>query len=190
MGRLIYSVIGSLDGYHVDADGSFDWAVPGEEELAFISEQERGVGTYLYGRRMYELMHVWETDPAAAAQSPESEVFARIWQAADKLVYSTTLERTWTDRTVLRHRFDPAEVSALKSRATADLNVAGPTLAEHAFAAGLVDEVQVLLVPEVVGSGRSFLPPARTSLDLVDQRIFDSGMVWLRYAVVPVRGTG
>lgn len=183
MGRLVYSVIGSVDGYHVDADGRFDWAEPAEEELAFVSEQERGIGTYLYGRRMYQMMHVWETDPTAAGLSPESAAFAEIWRAADKIVYSTTLQETWTERTELRRSFDPAEVRALKARATADLNVSGPDLAGHAFAAGLVDEVQLYLVPEVIGAGRSFYPRTRLSLDLIEERRFERGMVFLRYAV-------
>lgn len=183
MGRLIYGVIGSLDGYYVDADGSFDWAEPTEEELAFVSEQERGIGTYLYGRRMYETMHVWETDPQAAAGSPESAVFAELWQAADKVVYSTSLPETWTTRTELRRSFDPAEVRALKEAATADLNVSGPELARHAFAAGLVDEMQCFLVPEIIGRGRSMYPGTRLSLDLREERRFASGMVFLRYAV-------
>lgn len=183
MGRLVYSVIGSLDGYHVDAGGSFDWAEPTEAELAFVSEQERGIGTYLYGRRMYEMMHVWESDPAAADMSPESAVFAEIWQAADKIVYSTTLPAIRTDRTELRRSFDPEEVRKLKAEATADLTVAGPDLAAHAFAAGLVDEVQLYLVPELVGGGRTFYPRTRLSLDLREEQRFDSGMVFLRYAV-------
>jgi hypothetical protein len=125
VGRLVYSVIGSLDGYMADANEAFDWAVPDEEVLAFVNEQERSVGTYLYGRRIYELMAGWETDPAAAAQSPESANFAGVWQAADKIVYSTTLDSVSTRRTQLRHAFDAEEVRSLKAHTSADLNVSG-----------------------------------------------------------------
>lgn len=183
MGRLIYTVIGSLDGYMADADGTFDWAVPDEEVLAFVNEQERSVGTYLYGRRIYELMTVWETDPAAAAQSAESAHFARLWQAADKIVYSTTSDSVSTRRTQLRHVFDAEEVRDLKAHASADLNVAGPTLAAHAFRAGLVDEVQVTVAPIIVGAGLSYYPDVLTPLVLRDTRRFGNGMVWLRYDV-------
>ncbi|GAB4065122.1 dihydrofolate reductase family protein [Angustibacter speluncae] len=183
MARLVYSVIGSLDGYLADADGGFGWAEPSEEVLAFVTEAERGVGTYLYGRRMYELMHVWETDPAAAALSPESARFAEVWQAADKVVYSTTLPDVRTERTLLRRDFDVDEVRGWLREADADLTVAGPTLAAHAFRAALVEELQVVVVPEVVGGGLRYLPDVRASLDLREERRFANGMVWLRYDV-------
>lgn len=181
--RLLYSVIGSLDGYLADADGGFGWAEPDEEVLAFVTDAERGVGTYLYGRRMYELMHVWETDPAAAALSPESARFAEVWQAADKVVYSTTLPAVRTERTLLRREFDADEVRGWVRDADADLTIAGPTLAAHAFGAGLVDELQVVVVPELVGGGLRYLPDERVSLELLDERRFGNGMVWLRYDV-------
>ncbi len=183
MGRLIYSVIGSLDGYMADADGAFDWAVPDEEVLAAVNEQVRSVGTYLYGRRIYDLMTVWETDPAAAGQSAESARFADLWQAADKIVYSTTLDRVSTRRTQLRHAFDAAEVHDLKTRTAHDLTVCGPTLAVHAFRAGLVDEVQVTVAPVIVGAGLGYYPDVPTSLTLREARRFGNGMVLLRYDV-------
>lgn len=183
MARLLYSVIGSLDGFLADRDGGFGWAEPSEEVLGFVTDAERGVGTYLYGRRMYELMHVWETDPAAAALSPESARFAKVWQAADKVVYSTTLPDVRTERTLLRRDFDVDEVRGWVRDAGADLTVAGPTLAAHAFRAGLVDELQVVVVPELVGSGLHYLPDVRASLDLREERRFANGMVWLRYDV-------
>lgn len=181
--RLLYSVIGSLDGFLADRDGGFGWAEPSEEVLGFVTDAERDVGTYLYGRRMYELMHVWETDPAAAALSPESARFAQVWQAADKVVYSTTLPDVRTERTLLRRDFDVDEVRGWVRDADADLTVAGPTLAAHAFGAGLVDELQVVVVPELVGSGLRYFPDVRASLDLREERRFANGMVWLRYDV-------
>lgn len=184
MGRLIYSVIGSLDGYHADDSGDFDWAAPDEEVLAFVNDQERTVGTYLYGRRSYELMTCWETDLAAAAQTPESATFAEIWQAARKIVYSTTLESVSTVRTTLEHDFEPAAVERLKAESATDLTVFGPDLAMHAFRAGLVDEVRVIIAPVIIGSGRSYYPPGiRQSLELVEEQRFTGGMVSLRYRV-------
>lgn len=184
MARLIYSVIASLDGYIADRSGGFDWAVPDEEVLAFINERERSVGAYLLGRRMYELMTAWETDPAAAAQSPESAEFARTWQAAQKVVYSTTLDAVSTTRTRLERRFDPAAVDRLKRAAPADLNVSGPSLAAHAFRAGLVDEVQLTIAPVIIGGGKSCYPDdVRLDLGLTGMRRFGNGMSWLRYDV-------
>ena len=185
MGRLIYSVIGSLDGCHCDSLGNFDWAAPDEEVLAFVNEQERHIGTYLYGRRSYEMMTVWETDPAAAAQTPQSAAFAEIWQSATKVVYSTTLETVSTQRTTLERRFDATAVSRLKAESAADLTIFGPDLAAHAFRAGLVDEVRVIIAPVIIGSGQSYYPPdVRFDLELVDQQRFTSGMVSLCYRVL------
>jgi riboflavin biosynthesis pyrimidine reductase len=155
--------------------------------LAFINEQERSVGTYLYGRRMYELMTVWETDPAAAGPSVESGHFAELWQKADKIVYSATLTEVATQRTQLRRTFEAAEVERLKSAVSSDLNVAGPTLAAHAFQAGLVDEVQVIVAPVIVGAGLRCYPDTPTQLTLRDERRFGNGMVWLRYDVTRTR---
>lgn len=182
-GRLIYSVIGSLDGFMADADGRFDWAVPDEEVLAHVNAVEQGVGTYLYGRRIYELMTGWEDDPAAAAQSEQSEEFAAVWTRADKHVYSTTLAGVSTARTTLHRVFDPEAVHRIKTTAASDLHVSGPTLAQHAFAAGLVDEVQVIVAPVVVGAGLSYHPTTPVTLALLDTRRFGNGMVWLRYDV-------
>lgn len=184
MARLIYSVIGSLDGYIADRSGSFDWAVPDEEVLSFLNDQEKSVGTYLYGRRMYDLMTCWETDPAAAAQSPNSAVFAEIWQAAEKIVYSTSLASVSTQKTRLERTFDPDAVEQVKHTATADLNVSGPELASHAFRANLVDEVQLILVPVIIGGGKSCYPTdVMMNLNLSDMRRFSNGMVWLQYDV-------
>lgn len=185
MGNLIYSMITSLDGYVADEAGEFaSWAQPDEEALAAVNDQVSQVGTYLYGRRMYETMAVWETDPAVAAQSPGSQDFARLWQAADKVVYSGTLPQVSTARTELRREFDPAHVAALKASGTADLTVDGPTLAAEALRHGLVDEVSMLICPIVLGGGHAFLPRQRMDLRLTGEQRFGSGVVHLTYAVV------
>jgi dihydrofolate reductase len=184
MARLIYSAITSVDGYIEDADGSFDWGVPDEETHAFINDLERPVRTYLYGRRMYEVMSVWETDRALAGHSPATRDFAEIWCAADKIVFSRTLETVSTRSTRLERRFDPEAVRALKQDAEADVAVAGPHLAGHAFRAGLVDECHLFLAPVVVGAGKRGLPEGvRLDFELIDERRFPSGMVLLRYSV-------
>lgn len=186
MARLIYSMIGSLDGYVADPSGNFDWAEPDEDVLAYINEQERTVGTYLYGRRIYELMTAWETDPAAAALSPRSAEFAKIWQAAEKVVFSTRLETVRTAKTTLQRTLDPRWVEELKRTATADINVAGPTLASHAFNNGLIDSAYFLLVPTIIGGGPSLFPrDLRVNLKLVDSQSFSNGTVALQYDVVP-----
>jgi dihydrofolate reductase len=183
MAKLIFSAITSLDGYNADEDGNFDWAAPGEEVHSFVNDLERPVGTYLYGRRMYELMTGWETDPAAAAQSPAARGFAEIWQAADKVVYSKTLETVSTARTRIEPDFDPEAVRQLKTQAERDLTVGGPDLAAQAIKAGLVDELQLFLVPIVVGGGNQALPDhVRLKLELLDERRFGNGLVHLRYA--------
>jgi dihydrofolate reductase len=184
MARLVYAFIASLDGYVEDADGGFQWAAPSAETHAFINELEAGVGTYLYGRRMYETMTVWETDPALAESSPETRDFAAIWQAADKVVYSSTLTEAATRRTRIEPTFDPGAVRELKAAASSDLGIGGAELASHALAAGLVDEVQAFFAPVVVGGGKRALPEQiRLDLELTDERRFESGMVYLRYAV-------
>jgi dihydrofolate reductase len=176
---LVYSVIGSLDGYTADAEGKFDWAEPDEEVFAFVNDLERGIGTYLYGRRMYETMVSWET-VSLEGQSPEFRDFAGIWRAADKVVCSTTLQSASTARTRIEPGFDPEAVKALKRQG--DVAVGGPTLAASAIRAGLVDEYQVFAVPVAVGGGIPVFPPGtRVALDLVDQRRFASGVVYLRY---------
>jgi dihydrofolate reductase len=182
MAKLIYISNVSLDGFIEDARGSFDWTAPDEEVFAFITDLVRSVGTYLYGRRMYETMAVWETDATLAAQSEPMAVFARVWQAADKVVYSTTLQAASTARTRLERSFDPDSVRDLKRSATSDLTVGGANLAAHAFKGGLVDECQLLIRPVVVGGGKPALPTdARAELELVDERRFTNGVVYLRY---------
>ncbi len=182
MATLIYSAIASLDGYVADEDGNFDWAQPDEEVHAFINDLVRPVGTYLYGRRMYETMAAWETDATLAAQSDVIRDFAQIWQAADKVVYSRTLKEESTARTRIEREFDPEAVRDMKASAGADLTVGGPGLAAHAFRAGLVDECNLFLAPIVVGGGNQSLPDhVRLELDLLDERRFRGGMVHLHY---------
>jgi dihydrofolate reductase len=182
MGRLIYAAITSLDGYIEDEEGKFDWAEPDEEVHAFVNDLERSVGTYLYGRRMYETMVGWETDPTLAEQSPLMADFAEIWQAADKVVYSTTLETVSTARTRIERAFESDAVRTMKARAERDLTVGGANLAADAFEAGLVDECHLFLVPVVVGGGKRSLPAGRrVDLELMDERRFGNGTVHLRY---------
>jgi dihydrofolate reductase len=182
MARLIYSAIMSLDGYTADADGRFDWAAPDEEVFAFVNELERPVGTYLYGRRMYETMRYWETAHTLADQSPAGLDFARIWRAADKIVYSTTLQSADTAKTRVERAFDPAQVRKLKETAIRDLTVGGPHLTAQAIAAGLVDEYQLFVVPAVVGGGTRALPAqVRLNLALAEERTFGNGTVYLCY---------
>jgi dihydrofolate reductase len=182
MAKLIYSAIASLDGYVADEDGNFDWAVPDEEVHSFINDLERPLGTYLYGRRMYETMLGWETDPTLADRSPPMRDFAQIWQAADKIVYSKTLEAVDTARTRIERDFDPEAVRQMKALAGRDLIVGGPELAAQAFKAGLVEECHLFVVPMVVGGGKRSLPDnVRLKLELLDERRFGSGMVYLYY---------
>jgi dihydrofolate reductase len=183
MSRLIYIAIASVDGYVADPHGDFSWARPGEAAHAFVNDLVRPVGTYLYGRRMYETMRGWETDPSLAATSPLMADFAAVWQAAEKIVYSGTLTAVDTARTRIERTFDPAAVRALKAAAPADLAVSGPGLAAHALGAGLVDDLHLFLAPVVVGGGTPALPAdVRLRLELVAQRSFPGGMAYLRYA--------
>ena len=182
MASLIYMAITSLDGYIEDEDGKFDWAAPDDEVHAFVNDLERPVGTYLYGRRMYETMAVWETDPTFAEHSPVTRDFAGIWRDADKIVYSRTLDTAATARTRIERSFDPETVRRLKTAAPSDLAIGGPDLAARAFRAGLVDECHLLLAPILVGGGKRALPgDVRLHLELVDERRFRNGMVYLRY---------
>ena len=182
MARLIYSAIASLDGYIADEDGNFDWAVPDEEVHAFVNDLARPLGTYLYGRRMYEMMVGWETDPALAEQSPLMRDFAEIWQAADKIVYSKTLEAVSTASTRIERDFDPAAVRRMKASAGRDVGVGGAELAAQAFRAGLVDECHLFVAPIVVGGGKRSLPEdVRVKLELLGERRFGNGMVYLHY---------
>ncbi|WCB96375.1 putative protein YyaP [Baekduia alba] len=180
-GRLIASNLCSVDGYTIDADGSFAWAAPDPDVHAHVNEVERPIGTYLYGRRMYETLKVWQT---MAGETPEVRDYADIWRAADKVVYSTTLAEAETPRTRIERTFDPDAVRALKAAAGRDLSIGGPTLAAHAFRAGLVDEVQLFLIPIAVGGGTPALPAGvRVGLRLEEERRFAGGTVLLRYAV-------
>jgi dihydrofolate reductase len=181
--RLVYSAIASLDGYVADADGTFDWSAPDEEVHAFVNDLERPIGTYLYGRRMYEVMTAWETMETGPEQSPAMRDFAAIWRAADKIVFSRGLAAASTARTHIERAFDPASIEALKASASRDISVGGPGLAAHALAAGIVDECHLLLVPMVVGGGTRALPDdLRLRLELLDERRFANGTVHLHYA--------
>ena len=181
MAKLIYSAIASLDGYIEDEDGKFDWAKPDEEVHTFVNDLARPVGTYLYGRRLYEVMLAWES-VTLAGQPPFIQDFARIWRAADTIVYSKTLEAVSSARTRIERDFDPQAVRQLKAAAGRDLAVGGPALAAQAFEAGLVDEVHLFLAPIVVGGGKHLLPDnVRLELELLDERGFGNGTVHLRY---------
>ena len=184
MAKLIYSTIASLDGYVEDASGRFDWAAPDEEMHAFVNELERPIGTYLYGRRMYETMVFWET---AGRRGDEPAVFweyAEIWRAAEKVVYSRTLARASTPRTRIKRDFDPGPIQRLKQSGDADLSVGGAELAGQALAAGLVDEIQLFLVPVIVGGGKRALPAdVQARLRLIGTRGFAGGVVYAHYAV-------
>ena len=182
MAKLIYSAMASLDGYLEDEEGRFEWAAPDEQVHAFANDLERSVGSHLYGRRMYETMSVWETDPTLAAASEVMADFAKVWQAADKVVYSTTLPAVSTARSRLERSFDPETVRDMKQSATADLTVGGANLAAHAYKGRLVDECHLLIHPGLVGGGKPALPrDTRADLELVDERRFTSGVVYLRY---------
>jgi dihydrofolate reductase len=185
MAKLIYSVISSLDGYVADENGNFDWAAPDEEVHTFVNDLQRPVGTYLYGRRMYEVMVAWETAHTFADQRPVMLDFAELWQAADKVVYSRTLEEVSSARTQIERDFDPDAVRQMKASADRDITVGGPDLAAHAFRAGLIDECQLLLTPIIVGGGKRALPDkARVKLELLDERRFGNGVVYLRYRTI------
>jgi len=182
MVKLIYSAITSLDGFVEDANGTFDWAAPGEEVHAFVNDLERPVGTYLYGRRMYETMVYWDSPPGPD-QSPVARDYASIWQAADKVVYSTTLAAVTSARTRIEREFDPAEVRRLKETADRDVTVGGAALAARAIGAGLVDEYQLFLVPVLTGAGKRAFEEGTLGqrLELLDKRSFGGGTVYLHY---------
>lgn len=184
MGQLLYSMITSVDGFVADRAGNFEWAVPDEEVLAAVNQETADLGTYLYGRRMYQLMAVWETDPVIAAQSPRSGEFAQLWQQAEKVVFSTTLASVETTRTTLQRHFDPAQVRALKAASSRDLSIDGPTIAAAAIRHGLVDQIRMLVCPVSLGGGLRFLPDLRLNLRLRHHRAFGNGMTQLHYDVV------
>jgi dihydrofolate reductase len=182
MAKLIYSAIASADGYVEDAAGGFDWAAPDEQLHRFVNDLERPVGTYLYGRRMYQTMRYWETAQTVPGQPPPGVEFAGIWQAADKIVFSRTLQSVSTARTRIERNFDPGKIRQLKAATGHDMTVGGADLAGQALKAGLVDELQLFLVPVVVGGGKRALPRGvRSDLELLDTRRFATGAVYLRY---------
>jgi dihydrofolate reductase len=186
MARLLYMAITSLDGYVADEKGNYEWAMPDDEVFSFVNDFERPVGTYLYGRRLYEEMVGWETSHTRAGQPPLMLDFAQMWQAADKVVYSRSLEAVSTARTRIERNFDPAAVRQMKTRAGRDLTVGGPDLAAQAMKTGLVDECHLLISPVVVGSGKKALPSdAHLQLELLDERRFGNGVVHLHYRPVP-----
>jgi dihydrofolate reductase len=184
MAPLSYITNVSVDGYIEDANGSFDWTEPDDEFFTFITDLVRPVGTYLYGRRLYEAMAVWETEPALAQQSRLWGDFARVWQAAAKIVYSTSLPNVSTTKTRLERRFDPDAVGRLKDSTAEELTVGGANLAAEAFEAGLVDECRLFVHPVSVGTGKPALPPdLPLDLELLEERRLRSGIVYLRYRV-------
>jgi dihydrofolate reductase len=182
MAKLIYSAITSLDGYVADTEGNFDWAAPDEEVHSFVNDLERPVGTYLYGRRMYETMVYWETAHTVADQPAFVQDYTAIWQAADKVVYSRTLETVSSSRTRIEREFDAEAVRHMKAEAARDITVGGSDLAAQAIKAGLVDECHLLIAPIVVGGGNQALPDnVRVELELLDERRFGNGVVHLHY---------
>jgi dihydrofolate reductase len=184
MGKLIYSAITSLDGYVADEYGNFDWAAPDEEVHAFVNDLERPIGTYLYGRRMYEVMRYWETAPTSGDQPHVVRDFAQIWQAADKIVYSTTLLAASTAKTRVERAFDPDMVRQLKASVGHDISVGGPALAAHTLKAALVDECHLFVHPVVIGGGNpAFSRGVSARFDLLAERRFGKGVVHLHYRV-------
>lgn len=182
MAELIFSAIASLDGYIEDGAGNFDWGAPDDEVLSFLNELERPIGTYLYGRRMYETMVYWETADVPRDQSPADWDWMQMWRSADKIVYSTSLQAVSSAKTRIEDTFDPGAVRAMKESLDHDISIGGPDLAAQAFRAGLVDHCQLFLVPVLVGGGKPALPGSvRLDLDLVDERRFDCGVVFLDY---------
>jgi dihydrofolate reductase len=182
MAKLIYTAIMSLDGYIADENGNFTWAEPDAEVHAFINDLVRPVGTYLYGRRMYETMAVWQTVDTGTDQAPVYRDYADIWRSADKIVYSRTLDRVSTPRTRLEHAFEPDGVRLMKRSAARDIAIGGADLTAQAIRAGLVDAYQLFLTPVIIGSGSQAIPDGfRQTLELVDERRFAGGMIYLHY---------
>ena len=184
MAKLIYAAISSLDGYVADSEGNFDWSMPSEEVHRFVNNLERRIGTYLYGRRMYEVMRYWETVSTGNGEPSAGQEFAKMWQATDKIIYSRSLENVSTARTKLEREFDPAVIRRMKVDASRDIAVSGPTIAGQAMKLGLVDECHLFLSPIVVGGGTPALPDnVRIQLELLDERRFGNGVVHLHYRV-------
>lgn len=184
MAKLIYAGITSLDGFVADADGSFDWSVPDEEVHAFVNDLMRPIGTYLYGRRIYDVMRFWETVPTGEDQPQVVRDFAQLWRKAEKVVYSTTLTSPSTTRTRVESTFDPEAVQQWKAQAEQDLSIGGPGLAAHALSSGLVDELHQFLTPVIVGAGTAYLPSGiRLDLELLDEHRFGNGVMHLHYRV-------
>src|SRR5947207_9115260 len=186
MAKLLYPTISSRDGYVADENGNFGWAKPDEQVHTFVNDLERPVGTHLYGRRLYEVLVAWETTDERPDQPPFILDFAEIWQAADKIVYSRTLETVSSARTRIEREFDPEDVRELKATSARDLLIGGPELAAHAIGAGLVDEARLFPAPVVVGGGNRALPDGvRVDLELLGERRFASGFIYLRYGTRP-----
>ena len=184
MAKLIYTAISSLDGYVADSDGNFDWSAPDEDVHRFVNDLERSNGTHLLGRRMYEVMRYWESAPTGNGELSAGEDYARIWQAADKIVYSTSLQQVSGARTSLERVFDPQAIRDMKGTAVRDITVGGPTLAAQALKSGLIDECHLFLSPVVVGGGTAALPDnVRLRLELLDERRFGNGVVHLHYRI-------
>jgi len=184
MAKLIYSAICSLDGYVADAEGNFDWSMPDEEVHTFVNDLERPIGTYLFGRRMYEVMRYWETAPTGNRERSAEQEYAKIWQAADKIIYSKSLDDVSTARTRIEREFDPNTVQQLKAAAARDISVGGPTLAAQALKLGLVDECHQFLSPIMVGGGTQAFPDeVHLELELLDERRFGNGVVHLHYRI-------
>src|SRR4029453_18875466 len=184
MAKLIYSAITSLDGYVADSEGNFDWSAPDDEVHSFVNNLERPIGTYLYGRRMYEVMRYWETAPTGSGEPSAGQEYAQIWNAADKIVYSKSLEQVSTANTRLEREFDPHAIGEMKAAATRDISLGGPTLAADALRMGLVDECHLFLSPIIVGGGLPALPDnVRLGLELLDERRFGNSVVHLHYRI-------
>ena len=186
MAKLIYTATTSLDGYIEDSEGKLDWAEPSDEVHRFINDLERPVGIYLYGRRMYETMAGWETDPSLAATSPVMKDYAEIWQAADKIVFSKTLPEIITTRTRIERNFNPEQLRQLKTNSERNLGMGGSALAGEAFAAGLIDELHLFLSPVMIGAGKpAFSSKAKLNLRLLEEHRFENGTMYLRYQTLP-----
>jgi dihydrofolate reductase len=186
MAKLIYTAISSVDGYVADAEGNFNWSAPDQEVHRFVNDIERPIGTYLCGRRMYEVMRYWETAPTGDGEPSAEHEYAKIWQAADKIVYSKSLKQVSSARTSIQREFDPEAIQQLKTSVARDISVGGSTLAAQALKLGLVDECHLFLSPIVVGAGNPALPDnVRLVLELLDERRFSNGVVHLHYRLKP-----